>query len=1117
MILLKKNTHTIPVYSSPPSLWRQFLCVALLALSLVTPGASQGTRLLRQPTVSARHVAFIYGGDLWIADLTGGDARRLTSTPAVESHPHFSPDGRWIAFTSNRSGVEAVYIVSTDGGTPIRLSWYPAPSTVCGWTPDGKRILYASQRETAPVSYNRLWTVDALGGPSDLVPAPFATRGSFSTDGKQIVIDRVRRWDTEWRGYRGGQNTPLVILDLENLSEKLLPNERTIDTHPVWLNDKIYFLSDRDWTTNIWCYSPESGTLKQMTNFKTTDVRWLTAGPELLAFEREGYLHVLDPLKNELRRLEITLRGDFPWTETRWENVSDQIRSASLSPSGKRAIMEARGEIFTVPVEHGDTRNLTCSPHAADRSPLWSPKGDIVAWFSDSGGKGYELLIAAQDGLSEPRRISIGESKMAWEPAWSPDGTYIAFVDDDVRIRIVNVTSEKIITIDEGGTNLERGSLGLTWSFDSKWLAYAPTAPNHLHHIKVWSVEDKKTHKLTDSLADAFAPAWDRDGKHLYFLASTDLALGSGWANTSAMQAEPGYGAYVLVLRKDDVSPFKLRSDEEPDSTGNKSEDKKDKSDVKDNDKDKEKDKKDKDKEEKTPEVVQIDFEKLDHRTIALPMPVRRYAFMLSGPKGSVFIAERQENGGDQILQKFSLEKRKAEEFIRGGRISISMDGKKMLLRTGGKWRVVDTAEPPGDKGNFLKVKLYMHLDRLAEWRQIFNEAWRYQRDYFYDPNMHGRNWDEVLERYEPLVPFIRHRSDLNYILDQMNGELSVGHSFVFGGDFPAVDTLRVGLLGADLAAENGYWRIKRIYTAESWNPNLKAPLALPGLKIDEGDYLVGINGIQLTAAENPYKLLDGTADRHTVLHINKDPKFEGATQEIVEPRMSEDDLRQRAWVEDNRRRVEKLSKGRLAYVWVPNTGGQGVVSFNRYLFAQQDKEGAVIDERFNGGGLLDDYMVDLMNRKLRAAITNETPNGTPFRLPAGILGPKVLLINELAGSGGDFFPWVFRQQNIGPLIGTRTWGGLVKSSVHYALVDGGALTAPDNAVFDPAKNVWIAENDGVPPDIEVHIDAASTAKGRDPQLERAVKEAMLLLEKYGTPKVSPPPFPTPAVPSKGK
>ncbi|MCJ7630362.1 MAG: PDZ domain-containing protein, partial [Longimicrobiales bacterium] len=493
-------------------------------------------------------------------------------------------------------------------------------------------------------------------------------------------------------------------------------------------------------------------------------------------------------------------------------------------------------------------------------------------------------------------------------------------------------------------------------------------------------------------------------------------------------------------------------------------------------------------------------------------MPVARYGMTLAGPEGTVFIGEQPQGEFTMTLHKFSLEDREAEIFTKGvSSASISSDGSKLLLESGPDWQVVATAAPPEPGSGRLDFELRMHLDRQIEWAQMFDEAWHYEQDFFYDPGMHGADWDAVRERYRPLVPYLRHRDDLNYLLDQVNGELSVGHSFVFGGDFPAVDTSRVGLLGADLEAQNGAWRIGRIYTSESWNPGLDAPLDQPGLKVEEGTYLVGVDGEELSAADDPYRLLDGTAGHQTVLHLNDRPGMEGHWTITVEPIRSESALRQRAWVEDNRRIVDELSGGRLGYVWVPNTGGPGFVSFNRYFFAQQDREGAVIDERFNGGGNLDDYMVDLMTRKLRGAITNEAEGGAPFRIPAGILGPKVLLINELAGSGGDYFPWAFRQQNAGPLIGTRTWGGLVRSSVHNSLIDGGALTSPDNAVFDPINNRYVAENEGIPPDIEVRLDARSSAEGRDPQLERGVLEALRLLEGQGSQVLTKPPFPTPA------
>ena len=1089
---------------------KKILILTVLISSILPSVFSQGTRLLRQPSISSTHVAFVYAGDIWVSDFTNKKTTRITSTGAVENNPHFSPDGKMIAFTSNRSGSNSVYVVSAEGGDPTRLTWHPSPCQARGWTPDGTKILFSSTRNTAPTSFDRLWTVSLNGGPAKLLTSQWGTNGSFAPGGKQIIIDRVRRWDAEWRAYRGGQNTPLVLLNLEDLSETLLPNDRTTDVQPLWMDDIIYFLSDRDWTMNIWSYSPKTGDLLQITKFVGADVKWLSGNGSKLVFERDGFLHMIDPTSNTSNQLNIDVSGDFPWAETKWEDVSNRARNASLSPSGKRSIMESRGEIFTIPVEHGDARNITQSSGTADRAPIWSPKGNHVAWFSDAGGEAYSLLIAKQDGLSDTKSISIGESKMAWEPTWSPDGKYIAFVDDDVRIRIVEIESGKIFTADAGGNNLERGSLGLTWSPDSNWLAYSKSGINNFRRIMLWSQKDNKVSPLTNAFADAFSPAWDMDKKHLYFLASTDKALGSGWANTTSMTADPVYAAYVINLQKEEKSPFVLRSDEESDEK--KKSEGKDKKETGEKSKSKKEDKNSKVSKDKDSTIIQIDFEGIERRTMALPIPKRNYRLTIAGEAGSVFIGEAKENSRGLTIQKFTLEKREAKEFITGAsQVSVSADHNKMLARINGNWKVMATSKPNGKDGKAIKVNLQMKLNRINEWQQIFKEAWRYERDYFYDPGMHGRDWMKVYNRYSPLIPYVKHRTDLSYILDQVNGELSVGHSFVFGGDFPKVDNSSVGLLGADLEVEKNRWKISRIYTTESWNPELSSPLDQPGLKIQEGYFIVGINGKELTSSDNPFLFLDGTLGRQTVLHINEKPEYDGAWKEIVKPIRSENSLRQRAWVEDNRRLVDKLSNGKLGYVWVPNTGGPGFVSFNRYFFAQQDKQGAVIDERFNGGGLLDDYMVDLMTRSLRAALTNEVPNGKPMRLPAGILGPKVLLINELAGSGGDFFPWVFRQQKVGPLIGSRTWGGLVKSSVHYSLVDGGALTAPDNAVFDPINNKWVAENEGVPPDIEVRQDAKSLTKGIDPQLERAVKEALLLLEKQGEIKVNIPPFSTPA------
>jgi tricorn protease len=1062
---------------------------------------TQGTRLLRQPAVGATHIAFEYGGDLWITTKAGGEARRLTSTPAFEGSPQFSPDGRSLAFTSNRSGNRDVFVMPVEGGDPRQLTWHPGNDDARGWSPDGKLILFASDRNTAPTTFGRLWTVPADGGIERLLPAPMAVRGSWSPDGKRLVYDRVSRWDIEFRNYRGGQNTPLTILDLGSLDEIRLPNERSSDTQPVWVGQTIYFLSDRDYAVNVWAYDVGKPAVRQVTRFTNADVKSLAAGGGTLVVEQDGYLQTIDPATGAARKLDITVHGDFPWATSRWTDVSRSISAASLSVTGKRALFQARGEIFTVPTDKGDSRNLTRSAGVADRTPVWSPDGKDVAWFSDAG-KGYRLMIGRQEGLTAPRELSIGDAKFAFAAEWSPDGKRIAFVDDRARIRVIELASGNLTIADTDGSLLARGGVGITWSPDSKWLAYSKAFPNRFRRIVVWSLADGKATPVTDALADAVSPAWDRNGRYLYFLASTDLGLSSGWANISSIGRQITRGAYVALLRATDSTPFPPQSDEEgqaaaaartpppspppapaaaatpPSGTPSAP--------------------------PSGPPVtradttsMRIDLDRIGNRILSLQMPVRDYAGLEVGPTGIVFLAERIPLQPGTTLHKYEMSKRRAEVFLTGvGQFAVSGDGKKLLYQAAGQWTVTGTEAPPRPGEGRLQVALSMQLDPAAEWRQIFDEAWRMERDFFYDPALHGADWPAVYARYSPLIPYVRHRADLTYVLDQVGGELSVGHSFVGGGDLPPVDSTRTGLLGADLSPDGDRWKITRIYTGESWNPDLRAPLDAPGLRIRTGNYILEVNGAELRATDNPWRLLDGTAERQTVLRVNDRPVADGSWLVTVIPLRSENALRTRAWVEDNRRKVDSLSGGKLGYVWVPNTGGGGYASFNRYFFAQQDKPGAVIDERFNSGGLLDDYMVDYMGRQPIGGVSNDAPGAVHFPLPmAGILGPKVLLVNELAGSGGDYFPWAFRQLKVGPIIGTRTWGGLVASSVPYPLLDGGTITAPSSAVF-ALNGEWPAEGEGIPPDIEVPLDAKSVAAGRDPQLERGVAEALKLLQQ---------------------
>ncbi len=1063
--------------------------VSTLCLLASTALHAQGTRLLREPSLGATEIVFAHGGDLWAAPRAGGDARRITSTPAVEKDPHVSPDGKWIAFTSNRAGVNAVYVVASDGGDPKRLTWSTAGEEARGWTRDGSQVLFSSGRVSAPTTYSKLFTIPVSGGPAKLLPPYMGLRASFAPDGKRMVVDRVSRWDVEFRSYRGGQNTPLTITNIADGAEVRIPSERTMDIYPVWMGETIYFLSDRDWATNGWSYDVNSKALKQLTHFKDADIKTMDGRDGSLVFEQDGYLWTFEPGKNEPHKLAINARGDMPWAMSHWTDVTRNIASASIGPNAKRAVFESRGEIFTIPADKGDARNLTRSPGKADRAPAWSPDGNRLAWFSDAG-EGYQLLIGDADGLGTTKSIAIGDSKFAWNPEWSPDGKSISFVDNKARIRVVDVAATTITTADTGGAATDRGAMQPHWSPDSKWLAYSKSFPNQFHRVMIWSRTDGKKHAITDALADATDPVWDHNGKWLYLLASTDLGLQSGWADLGSLTRRKTNGVYVALLRNDEPTPFTPESDEEKatrdtavalsEARGLPSAAPRDTT-----------------RTPRTPDV-RIDFDRFDRRIIALSMPVRDYSGLIPGAAGTVFVAERIDNQLGVTLHKWDMAKRKSEVFSAGvTRVSASKDGKKFMWQQGTNWSVVgtDAAPRPGATEGALRFTLNAQLDPKVEWQQIFDEAWRIERDFFYDSKLHGADWSAVKNRYEPLIPHIEHRTDLTYILDQLGGELSVGHSFVGGGDFPTLDSNRVGALGADLVADGDKWKIARIFTSESWNPGLRAPLDQPGVKAHAGDYLLEVNGIPVTTRDEPWKALDGTADRQTVLKLSDRASGEGAWAVTVLPVRNEAQLRQRAWIEDNRRRVDSLSGGTLAYVWVPNTSQPAITAFDRYYFAQQDKKGAVIDERFNGGGLLDDYMVNVMSRKPVGGVTDFVPGAKSLRLPAsGIWGPKVLVTNEMAGSGGDYFPWVFHELKVGPLIGTRTWGGLVNASVPYALVDGGTITSPAQAVF--GSNGFIAEGVGVPPDVEVLQESAATMKGRDPQLERAVQEAMKLAQE---------------------
>jgi tricorn protease len=1047
---------------------------------------AEDSRLLRHPTVNETHIAFVYAGDIWLVERNGGTARQLTTSDGLEMLPRFSPDGAWIAFTAQYDGNIDVYIMPAHGGEPRRLTYHPGADNVRGWTNDGRYVIFASGRESAPVPYHRLWRIGVDGGFPEALPLPMAHRGVYSPDGNRMAYVPFGERNTVWRHYRGGTTTPIWLIDLNTLETEFIPRDNSNDTYPMWIGDKVYFTSDRNGTINLFSYDINTRTLRQHTFHDDFDIRFASEGAGVIVYEQGGYIHVYDPGLDRSERVPIGVTSDRSLTRPRFVNGGEMIRNAGISPTGVRAVFEARGDIFTVPAEKGDIRNITDQTGVHNRYPAWSPDGQHIAWFSDKSGE-YQLMIGDQSGLEEPKVISFDTPSFYYNPVWSPDSKMIAFTDKHLNLWYLSVDDGRPVKVDTDSYEHPDRSLHPVWSPDSKWITYAKRLLNHLRAIHIYSVEEGTTYQITDGLSDAVSPAFDKNGKYLYFLASTNVALNTGWLDMTSYERPVVCNAYLVVLSKDEPSPLAPESDEE----------KKEK-------------KEDNDKENGEEVRVRIDFDNIDQRILAVEnIHGRNYSLLKTADEGKFFFLESVPNQQGYTLHMYDLKKREATVFMSGiNAYTVSADGNRVLYGAAGNtWGIVDASgtAKTGD-GRLNTAAIRVLIDPRAEWEQIYHESWRINRDFLYAPNMHGADWNAMKEKYRNWVGHVAHRSDLTYVLEHLLSELVIGHSYVGGGDTPSPESVEVGLLGADYTIENGYYRITKIYTGENWNPDLRAPLTEPGSNVKEGEYILAVNGRDLRAPVNIYSLFQGTANRQTVLLVNDRPSKEGARTVTVVPVSGEWGLRQRAWIEHNRRRVDELSDGKLAYVYLPNTGGAGYSYFNRYFFAQMNKQGAVIDERFNGGGSAADYIVDLLDRP----VLNywNTRDGEDFKTPlAAMDGPKVMIINEHAGSGGDALPYYFRMRGIGPLIGTTTWGGLVGVYDYPPLIDGGFVTAPRVAFYN-VDGEWEVENEGVEPDIEVIQLPAMMKDGGDPQLERAVEEALRMLEANPPVQVDTPEYP---------
>lgn len=1052
--------------------------------------------MLQRPAISKDLIVFTYAGDLWRVARSGGDAVRLTNAPGLETGAMFSPDGSTIAFLGQHDGNFDVYTIPSGGGIPRRITHHPGRDEPVAFTPDGRQILFQSTR-TSPSRAAKLFLIDLAGGAASEVPLAMAHWGSFSPDGKRLAYTPLAPAMEAWKRYRGGRTSAIWLADLADSSIEKIPRQNSNDYYPLWSGQRVFFLSDRNGPMTLFAYDTKSKQVTEAVRNSGFDYKSASLGPDAIVLDHFDRIEVFDLKSGKVSPVDIRLTGDLPGVRPHFAKAAQFIQSYGLSPTGARAVFEARGEILTVPAEKGDIRNLTNTPASAERMPAWSPDGRKIAWFSDESGE-YRLHIGPQNGLGPVEKIDTGLKSYLYHPLWSPDGKKILFRDATTALHVIDLASKQVSRIDGDYYDaIDRDEINPSWSPDSNWVVYSKYLKNRQRTVFVHSLAANESHRISDGMSDARHAAFDRDGRHLYFTASTNTGLSTGWLDMSSLERVTDRSVYVAVLRKEDPSPLAPESDEE------KPEAAKD-----------EKAKAEKAAETNKDIAVRIDFDGLSQRILALPIPAKNYTKLLAGKTGVLYLLEAPAvapaDGPTQlILHKFDLKTRKTDQAATGLRDAVlSSNGEKILLaQPGNRFSIASTAAAIKPGEGVLKIEqMEVRVEPAAEWKQIYREVWRIQRDFFYDPGLHGVDLAKFSARYEPFLAGIAHREDLNHLFREMLGELSVGHLYVGGGAMPETRNVGGGLLGADYSVENGRYRFAKVYNGENWNPQLRAPLTQPGVNVQAGEYLLAVNGREVRGSDEVFGYFENTAGKSVALTVGPNANGDGARDVTVVPVASEANLRYMDWIESNRRKVEQLSGGRLGYVHLPNTSVQGYTNFNRYFFAQVGKDGIIVDERFNGGGFVADYIIDHLRRPLLNYFT--TRAGTEFSTPMNsIFGPKAMIVNEWAGSGGDAMPWMFRKLKIGPLIGKRTWGGLVGIFGFPQLVDNGSVTAPNLAFYNTERE-WEVENHGVAPDIEVEQDPALVRKGQDPQLERAVQVLLEELKKNPPPRHEKPPYP---------
>jgi len=1096
----------------------KWVCTGLLfffLLPFAVQTALPETRLMRQPDISKDSIVFVYAEDLWTVARAGGQARRLTAHAGDELYPKFSPDGKWIAFTGEYDGNSDVYVIPAEGGEPRRLTYHPGNDMVLGWAPDSKRVLFRSSRASAPAATTRLFLVSIDGGLEEMLPVPRASLTSFSPDGQKVAYNPTSQEFRTWKRYRGGWTNYIGIYDLKRNTYEEIPRSGALDQFPMWRGNAVYFISDRDGTMNLFRYDLGSKQTKKLTNYTEYDIKWPSAGSDAIVYENGGLLYSYELASGKTTHVPVTISSDLTTARPEIKTVSSAVRSFELSPTGVRALVEARGDIFTIPVEHGSIRNITDTPGVHEQNAVWSPDGKWIAYLSDKSGE-FEIYLRPQKGGDEIRVTSDGDC-YRYGPKWSPDSKKLAYWDKKLRLYYVDIDKKQPALVEQA----EDGLAGQpAWSPDSRWIAYAKNHSNNASGIYLYSLEKAKSTRATDDFYNSFGPAFDQNGKYLYFLSDRFFYPSSG-VHDNRFNYYDTRGIFALVLKADEASPFAPQSDDEKDADeakkpGAPADAKSDAKPEAAADSKKDEAKKDEAKTsdekpaEKKPDVkpIQVDLDGIVSRIVQVPVPAAIYnrlearkekIFFLSQP---IEVTQNGRPGPPQpsgTLHMYDIAKREDKVLLTGiGNYDLDRDGKKLIYRAGGEnIGIIDAA--PGKKvgdGKLNLSGLQVRVDPREEWKEIFHEAWRVERDFYWDPAMAGLDWKMLGNRYEALLPWVAHRSDLNYIIGEMIAELSTSHTYVGGGDVPDRKRIGVGLLGVDFAVDNGYYKFAKIYRGENWDENTRSPLTEPGLKVKQGDYLLAVNGASLRAPANPYSVFDNLAGKVVSLKINDKPSDQGAWEISVKTVASEQGVRYYDWVESRRRIVSDATNGRIAYMHVPDTAISGLTMFDKYFTAQVGKEGLIVDERYNSGGFIPDFFTEKLRRRLLNFLTPREGKDQQWPVSA-IYGPKVMIVNELAGSGGDAFPWFFQQEKIGPVVGTRTWGGLVGIGRNVPLMDGGNVSAPEFAFWSPDKGGhWIVENHGVDPDYVVEQRPDLEVSGHDPQLEKAIELAKQALEK---------------------